>query len=141
MAKANIVKRIVAYLIDSVIAGVIMAVPLVVAIVVMMVGLVINPAIGMLVYFAILLVAVVAIVAYSLLKDGLFGGRSPGKKLAGLKVVNVRRNSPCSMKDSVMRNLTFMVPLLNIVECIMPFVDAEGLRFGDKWAGTQVVDA
>jgi uncharacterized RDD family membrane protein YckC len=140
MAKANIVKRIVAYLIDSLIAGALMGVLLIVAIVVMVVGMMVNPAIGTLIYVVVLLVAVVLVLAYSLLKDGLFGGRSPGKKLAGLKVVNVRKNSPCSMKDSVMRNLTFMVPLLNIVECIMPFVDAEGLRFGDKWAGTQVVD-
>lgn len=141
MAKANIVKRIAAYFIDSFIAGILTAAVVIAAVVVMVVGMMVNPAIGLIAYIGLLLVAMLAVLAYALLRDGLFGGRSPGKKLMGLKVVNVRKNTPCSFKDSLLRNLTFMVPLLNFIECLMPFVDAEGLRFGDKLAGTQVVDA
>lgn len=141
MAKANIVKRVVAYVIDSLVSAVLMFVVLIPALVVLFAGIFINPALGTLIYVLLLIVSVLVMLGYSLLKDGLFGGRSPGKKLMGLKVVNVRKNTACSFKDSLLRNLTFMVPVLNIIECLMPFVDAEGLRFGDKLAGTQVVDA
>jgi uncharacterized RDD family membrane protein YckC len=75
---------------------------------------------------------------YELLRDGFFGGRSLGKKLMGLKVVNTKTGKPCSIKDSILRNITLFIPVVNLIEIVMPFIDAEGLRFGDKLAGTKV---
>jgi uncharacterized RDD family membrane protein YckC len=85
-----------------------------------------------------LFVGVVLALGYELLRDGFFGGRSLGKKLMGLKVVNTKTGKPCSIKDSILRNITLFIPVVNLIEIVMPFIDAEGLRFGDKLAGTKV---
>ena len=148
MAKANLLKRIVAYVIDSILAGAVSVVLLVVVMVafwvVTMIGalaqsplIILLSSIGMFVAVFILLIPMVV---YVLIRDGLFGGRSIGKKLMGLRVVNVKSNKPCSIKDSVLRNITLLVPVLGFIEMLMPLVDANGLRFGDKIAGTQVTE-
>src|SRR3990172_10416931 len=44
--------------------------------------------------------------AYLLLGDGLFDGRSIGKKLIRIRVVSAGTNDPCTFKDSILRNST-----------------------------------
>jgi uncharacterized RDD family membrane protein YckC len=45
--------------------------------------------------------------AYLLLSDGLFDGRSIGKKLIKLKVVSTETRQPCTFRESILRNSTF----------------------------------
>jgi uncharacterized RDD family membrane protein YckC len=95
------------------------------------------------------LVGWVLIFAYSLLKDGLvktprFGlkpGQGYGKKVCKLMVINVNTNRPCSMGESALRYLTWIVPFLGLVEIIIGLAAEDGRRLGDKLANTQVIDA
>ena len=41
---------------------------------------------------------------YLLIGDGLFDGRSLGKKLVGLRVVSAVTLRPCTFRDSILRN-------------------------------------
>jgi hypothetical protein len=66
----------------------------------------------------------------------VLGGRSPGKRLLGLRMVGTR-----SAADHVRRNLTLALPLIGIV---LGAVEAWRLfrrksRLGDRWAGTTVI--
>jgi len=142
MVKASIGKRVVAYILDSVLLGVIMGV---IFGAVMVLSLILATysntlaALSMILWVVAMGVSFIAMSGYILLRDGIGHGRSIGKKLMGLKVV--KGDLQCTYVDSLKRNITLIVPLLNLVELIMPFIDAEGKRFGDKFANTQVVDA
>jgi uncharacterized RDD family membrane protein YckC len=141
MVKASIGKRIVAYIIDSVLLGVIVGVIMGGSMVVSLVLASISDTLGamsMLLTFGSMGIIFIAMFGYILLRDGI-GGRSIGKKLMGLKVVE--GGKPCSYVGSIKRNITLIIPILGFVEMIMPFIDPEGKRFGDKFADTQVVDA
>ncbi len=94
-------------------------------------------------------------IGYILIGDGLFGGRSIGKKLLGLQVLS-GKGEPCTAKESIIRNL---IPALGLVLWKVPFVgwiitlgifsfefvvlvgSPEGKRAGDEMAGTWVVEA
>ena len=78
-------------------------------------------------------------IAYALLKDALFDGRSVGKKVIGLQVINAQALTPCKLMESVIRNVSLCIPIFGLVDAVMVFIDEQGLRFGDKWAGTQVI--
>lgn len=78
--------------------------------------------------------------AYALLKDTLYDGRSIGKKMMGLQVINSQTLTPCKMMESVIRNVSLMIPVFSLVDAIMVFVDKDNLRFGDKWANTMVIE-
>lgn len=115
----------------------------------------IIPAVG---YFAGLV--------YLLIADGLFEGRSIGKKLIGLKVI-VKSDSgetePCSYRESVFRNFPFAIafilfgilkaiPLIGwllsfvilagvlIFESLVMLGSEQGMRLGDELAKTRVVE-
>ena len=115
----------------------------------------IIPSIG---YFAALI--------YLLIADGLFEGRSVGKKLIGLKVV-VQNDTEiirdCGYKESIFRNFPFVagyilfgilkvIPLIGwlfsfvivlgilIFECLVMMGSENGMRLGDEIAKTQVVE-
>ena len=147
MVKASIGKRVVAYIIDSVIvAAIILVIGLGGFLASTLLGIGLTAATdsgaGMLMMFVGFIPYVLAIIlalGYALLKDGLFSGRSLGKKLMGLKVT--RDGVNCNMVGSILRNITLFIPILGLIELIMPFIDAEGLRFGDKIAKTKVVEA
>ncbi|MBD3388756.1 MAG: hypothetical protein GF416_06775 [Candidatus Altiarchaeales archaeon] len=139
MAKAPIGKRVIAYIIDMVLVWVLCAVLFVVAMALSFAAAMIDQSLAMIVGFLMVPVYFIVCFGYALLKDGMKGGRSIGKKVMKLKVVK-GAITPCSYKDSLIRNITFVIPVLNLVELVMPFVDAEGLRFGDKIAKTQVVE-
>lgn len=78
--------------------------------------------------------------AYALLKDTLYDGRSIGKKMMGLQVINSQTLTPCKMMESVIRNVTLLIPIFSLVDAVMVFVDKDNLRFGDKWANTMVIE-
>jgi uncharacterized RDD family membrane protein YckC len=91
---------------------------------------------------------------YLLISDGLFDGRSIGKRLTGLKVVTASGAS-CTIKDSILRNsilagglFLWRVPLLGWLlllavvafEFVVLLGSKEGLRLGDEIAGTSVLE-
>jgi uncharacterized RDD family membrane protein YckC len=96
---------------------------------------------------------------YLLVADGLMNGQSVGKRIFGVRTVVVPRRAPAGYPESVRRNAPFAlvavfwaVPLLwpmvvlaglPIVgfEAYMIFTDRLGIRIGDIFADTQVVDA
>ena len=92
---------------------------------------------------------------YLLLGDGFFEGRSIGKKLLRIRVVSAETHSPCTFKDSILRNSTFavgyvlwIVPLIgwifilivSIVEFILLLGSKDGMRLGDEIARTSVIE-
>jgi len=94
--------------------------------------------------------------SYLLISDGLFDGRSIGKKLMGLKVVSITANEPCSMKESIMRNaplgaglLLYKLPwigwvfivLVSALEFLILLGSKDGMRLGDEIAKTIVIEA
>lgn len=51
-------------------------------------------------------------IVYIALSDGMNEGQSAGKKFMGFAVKSLEDGSPCSYKQSVVRNLPFILPLL-----------------------------
>jgi uncharacterized RDD family membrane protein YckC len=83
---------------------------------------------------------------YGLTRDAREGGQSIGKGAMDLMVVNVATNRPCSMSESVIRNLVLgavnVVPAVGwLIEPIIVLAEHAGRRLGDQAAGTQVIDA
>ncbi len=94
-------------------------------------------------------------VGYLLVRDGLFHGRSVGKKLIGLSVA--AEDVPGGMADyraSIIRNMPlaaayilFLIPYAGWVlgplalgmECMVALGDDQGMRAGDMLARTRVV--
>ena len=93
--------------------------------------------------------------AYLLLGDGLFDGRSLGKKLIRLRVISAASGSACSFRDSVLRNSTlalgyalWLIPWIGwmflaavaAVEFVLILGNKDGNRLGDEIAGTAVIE-
>lgn len=93
--------------------------------------------------------------AYLLLGDGFFDGRSVGKKLIKLRVVSTVTGGPCTFRDSILRNSTFavgyilwIVPwigwifilLIAALEYILILGSRDGKRLGDEFAKTVVLE-
>jgi|WetSurMetagenome_2_1015567.scaffolds.fasta_scaffold00114_28 uncharacterized RDD family membrane protein YckC len=97
-----------------------------------------------------------AAMAYILISDGLFDGRSAGKKIIGLKVISINTGGKGGFRDSIIRNapflaailLFYLVPfvgwlfsaLIIIFEFLLILGNTEGMRLGDNLAGTRVVE-
>jgi len=98
-------------------------------------------------------------VIYLLVADGLMHGQSIGKRIFGIRTMVIPRRVPAGYRESVLRNapfalvaLFYVVPLwwlllvvagLPIVgfEAYMVITDRMGIRIGDIFADTQVIDA
>ena len=82
---------------------------------------------------------------YWLIRDGLFEGQSIGKRLMGLKVVAGKDRTRCTLQTSVVRNLLWAVPFVNVVTAVTGwhalFHDPAGRHWGDRLAETWVVKA
>lgn len=85
----------------------------------------------------------VAAAAYLLLRDAA-QGRSVGKFLCGLVVVNLETGRPCGWGPCVRRNVLFVLPGANVVAAFLEAStivgDPQGQRLGDRFAVTQVVE-
>jgi len=92
---------------------------------------------------------------YIVFRDGLFNGQSIGKRLMGQRVINLAADSPCSFTDSAKRNIVLYLPnlfrfvhflggiiglVIVALELYFIFSNEKGLRWGDQFADTQVVD-
>jgi hypothetical protein len=93
--------------------------------------------------------------AYLLLGDGFFNGRSIGKKLIRIRVVSAVTGAPCTFRDSILRNSTFaaayifwIVPWIGwffflavaAVEFVLVLGSKDGMRLGDEIAKTTVLE-
>ena len=93
---------------------------------------------------------------YLLIGDGLFDGRSLGKKLAGLRVLSAGSYRSCTFRDSILRNSLFAVGylvtkvfwvgwILIIIIAGLEFIVVLGskdkMRIGDEIAKTIVIDS
>jgi uncharacterized RDD family membrane protein YckC len=101
--------------------------------------------------------AVLAVI-YLLVADGLMHGQSPGKRLFGIRAMQIPKRLPAGYRESMLRNadfalvaLFYVVPLgwillllvgLPVIafETWMVWTDRLGIRIGDIFADTQVVD-
>jgi len=92
--------------------------------------------------------------AYLLIGDGLFDGRSFGKKIIGLRVVSTNTDKPCSFRDSILRNsmfglgyLFYKIPwfgwifmvIVTVLEFVILLGSKDGMRLGDEIAKTRVI--
>ena len=103
---------------------------------------------------------------YLLIADGLFEGRSVGKKLIGLRVIiynNTDKVTACRFKESIYRNFPFavgfmvfgifnMMPLIGwifsftavavvvLFESLILVGSEKGMRLGDELAKTHVIE-
>jgi hypothetical protein len=79
---------------------------------------------------------------YLLFRDAV-GGRSVGKLLLGLVVVNVATGAPATFRESIKRNLIFLLPGANLTAIVLEALtiqrDPQGCRLGDRIAQTQVI--
>ena len=74
-----------------------------------------------------------------LFKDAI-DGRSPGKRFAGIQVLDEQGNPP-RLSQTLFRNLFLVIPIFPVVEYIVMLKDKqEGKRVGDKLAKTRVGD-
>jgi uncharacterized RDD family membrane protein YckC len=93
--------------------------------------------------------------AYLLIGDGLFDGRSLGKKIMRLRIICPASGAQGSFRDSMIRNVPFAAAMLftNIpiagwifavliltFEFLLTLGNSEGMRLGDDLAGTKVVE-
>lgn len=91
---------------------------------------------------------------YLLISDGLFDGRSVGKKLTGLRV-ETAEGRVCTIRDSILRNSTLAVGLVLwkipavgwillaavlALEFLIMLGSKESARLGDEIAKTSVVE-
>jgi uncharacterized RDD family membrane protein YckC len=81
-------------------------------------------------------VALGILVVGILLRDG-YHGRSPGKRLLGLRLVTPRGDG-CGYARSLLRNIPLMIPPWNLVEAVL--VVAGRRRTGDRIARTTVME-
>ncbi len=72
-----------------------------------------------------------------LVRDGVFPGGSPGKRMMQLYVWNRRQDRPVNLRDSLLRNLFFPVFYFDLLT--VPF-SPDRQRAGDILAGTVVYD-
>jgi uncharacterized RDD family membrane protein YckC len=92
------------------------------------------------------------------ISDSIQEGRSVGKKLMGFAVISLEDGGPCSLKQSIVRNLPMLVPMvfalvplwgwiicsllavpLTVLEVIFLFKLDSGHRLGDVMADTSVI--
>jgi uncharacterized RDD family membrane protein YckC len=75
-------------------------------------------------------------VLYLLIRDFLFSGRGVGKNLVGLQVVDTRFKRPANLRQSVVRNMTWLLPFV-----IRALVQILGLVIPIVWINRMIFDA
>ncbi len=81
-------------------------------------------------------IALGIMIVVMLLRDG-YRGRSPGKRLLGLRIVTPRSDR-CGYGRSIVRNLPLIIPVWNLIEVFL--VVAGKRRTGDRIARTHVTE-
>lgn len=87
------------------------------------------------------LVATAGLAGSFMLRDALFGGTSPGKRMVGLRVTHPGSEGTPRVSASVLRNLPVLLFGLGwVVEFFAVHLDEQRRRLGDRLADTRVVD-
>jgi uncharacterized RDD family membrane protein YckC len=74
-------------------------------------------------------------------RDSMLHGSGPGKRALGLRVVKTTDgHTPLSHGQGALRWLSQFIPFFNLVDLSVPYRDPLLRRFGDRWAGTRVLD-
>src|SRR5262249_1181909 len=74
-------------------------------------------------------------------RDSLFGGAGIGKRMTGLQVVQTKDGkTPLTYGQGVVRWLSQFIPIFNLADAVAPYYDPLFRRYGDRWAGTRVID-
>lgn len=74
-------------------------------------------------------------------RDSLFGSSGPGKRLVGLQVVRSNDGqAPVGYGPSFIRWLAMAIPVFGLFDVSAPYRDPLMRRYGDRWAGTRVID-
>ena len=77
---------------------------------------------------------------YFMIRDALFNGKSIGKLIVGIKVVDLE-GGKATLQKSFLRNVIFLIPLVSyIIEYIAMTSSKEGRRLGDLFAKTKIED-
>jgi uncharacterized RDD family membrane protein YckC len=103
-------------------------------------------------------IGIVLSITYMAICDSLQNGQSVGKKMMGFRVISLEDGAPCSIKQSVVRNLPIIIPLffaiiplwgwifasliglpLILMEVYLLFKLDSGHRLGDVMADTTVM--
>jgi uncharacterized RDD family membrane protein YckC len=86
-------------------------------------------------------VAYLAGFCFLFVRDSLFRGAGIGKRMTGLRVVQVRDGkTPLTHGQGFVRWLSQFIPVFNLVDAVVPYGDPLSRRYGDRWAGTRVID-
>lgn len=144
-AKAPLGKRILAYIIDVVIASVPMMILYFVFLLLNLVqtGLVASFNLFLLFLevehpYVLLMIGYGWPFLYMFLRDGLGEGQSLGKRTVGLMVVRLSGNQPCSKVNSLVRNI--IGSILSVIDILVALIHNKGKRIGDMLVSTQVID-
>jgi uncharacterized RDD family membrane protein YckC len=77
------------------------------------------------------------LVAYFTVCEATTGGRTPGKRAMGIRVISIEAGTP-GLAACFLRNLAFMVDVPLFIGPLLMFFHKEGRRLGDIIAGTVV---
>lgn len=129
--------RAFAYVLDSfVLAALLVLLPLVVLGFLGQAHVLSEQQVGGLVYLFWFLNAIVF-----LFRDRIFGDACPGKRLFGIHVVRSDDGrTALGSGQAFIRWLSLMIPVFNLFDLSAPFRDPLMRRYGDRWAGTRVID-
>ncbi len=81
----------------------------------------------------------IALIVYMLIKDGLFGGRSIGKLICKLAVVDKDSGKACTIRQSFKRNLPLLIPIIPLIVAVQ--LSSREKRIGENWANTKVISS
>ena len=89
------------------------------------------------------IILIVVNILWMTLKDLMWEGAAPGKKMAGLKVISIETGKKISLAQGFIRNILLIIPFVLVIGYIIEIImlATKGERLGDKWAKTRVVPA
>jgi len=90
-------------------------------------------------YIIFALLLLLPMVLYFFLQDGMLEGRSIGKRIMGLRVVDAKTKKACTYSQSVVRNI-FMITPIGFLENIVVLFTENHRRLGDMVANTIVIE-
>ena len=78
--------------------------------------------------------------AYTLFRDSVGRGTSPGKRVLGLRVIRLEDGQPCTASRVWARNLLDPIPAIGLLDFVWMCVDERGQKLMDRRLHTQVVE-
>ena len=130
---AGIGSRFLAFGIDLLVQGIVVLAALVVTL-----ALAPSGVAGTLAIALFLLVPLLVSVGYFVVAEALTAGRTPGKRIVGLRVIRADGGAP-GLREALVRNIVRIIDLALGIGVVVMFFDRRSRRLGDLAAGTVVV--